>query len=157
MARTPSRKSPKRSPARKSPKAAPRRTKKAAQPLSHSPTKGLYGWITHTELASADPQATQAWCSKVLGWTIGPSMPTPEGPYTLFHYSDKGGGGIRSVGPDEQPHSTPTVHVADCQKAFDKALSEGAQPVSKPERVMKGVTIALVRAPGGVLIGLSGP
>lgn len=126
-------------------------------PPKHTPTQGLYGWITHTELASADPAATKAWCAKALGWTIGPTMPMPGGDYTLFQYSKQGGGGIRGLEPGEAPHTTPTVHVADCQKAFDTAVRAGAQPVSKPERVMEGVTIALVRAPGGVLIGLSGP
>ena len=49
------------------------------------------------------------------------------------------------------------VHVADAQESFDKALAEGAEEVLKPTRVMDGVTIAIVRAPGGVPIGLSGP
>jgi hypothetical protein len=51
----------------------------------------------------------------------------------------------------------PYVHVADARAAYDKALREGAESVAVPERVMEGVTIAIVRAPGGVKIGLSGP
>jgi len=82
------------------------------------PTQGLYGWVTHTELASSAPEATKAWCAKVLGWTFKPSFPIPGGgEYHLFAYSDKGGGGIR-------PNSPP---------------------------------ITIVRAPGGVPIGFSGP
>src|SRR5262245_10741502 len=69
----------------------------------HVPTKGLYGWITHTELASNDPSATKAWCATVLGWTFKPSFPTPAGEYHLFAYSDNGGGGIRSTNPPEVP------------------------------------------------------
>ena len=34
---------------------------------SHEFTDGLYGWITHTDLASTDPTATKAWCAEVLG------------------------------------------------------------------------------------------
>ena len=61
----------------------------------HVPTRGLYGWITHTELASADPAATKTWCAKVLGWTFKPSFPMPGGgEYHLFSYSDQGGGGL---------------------------------------------------------------
>ena len=119
--------------------------------------RGLYGWITHTDLGSRDPVATKAWCAKVLGWTFGPSFPTPAGEYHLFAYSDKGGGGIRALEANEVPGSVPFVHIADARGAFDAALREGAEPVHPPERVMEGVTIAQERAPGGVVIGFSGP
>jgi len=122
------------------------------------PTRGLYGWITHTELASSDPEATKAWCAQVLGWVFKPSFPMPGGgDYHLFAYSEKGGGGIRLNSPPEVPGSIPYVHVADARAAFEKALREGADAVFPPERVMEGVTIAIVRAPGGVAIGFSGP
>jgi uncharacterized protein len=124
----------------------------------HVPTQGLYGWITHTDLASSDPSATKAWCAKVLGWTFKPTFAMPDGgEYHLFAYSDTGGGGIRPTNPSESPGSMPYIHVADARAAFAKALFEGADEVSPPTRVMEGVTIAVVRAPGGVLIGLSGP
>jgi uncharacterized protein len=129
----------------------------AATAGSHVPTQGLYGWITHTDLASHDPAATKAWCAAVLGWTFMPSVSTPAGEYHLFAYSDKGGGGIRPVSPPEVPGSLPYVHVADARAAFEKALAEGAEAVLPPQRVMEGVTVAIVRAPGGVPIGFSGP
>jgi uncharacterized protein len=134
-------------------------TRKSARskPPKHVPTPGLYGWITHTELASADPLATKAWCAKVLGWTFRPSFPMPGGDYHLFTYSDQGGGGIREIKPFETPGSNFTVHVEDCQASFDKALREGAEAMMPPTRVMEGVTIAMVRAPGGVPVGFSGP
>src|SRR5439155_16164462 len=120
--------------------------------------RGLYGWITHTELASSDPAATKAWCAKVLGWTFKPSFPMPGGgEYHLFAYSDKGGGGIRKINPSEPPGSSFSVHVADARAAFEKALREGAVAMLPPERVMEGVTIAIVRAPGGVPVGFAGP
>ena len=135
-----------------------KRTKSAAtKPSGHVPTKGLYGWITHTELFSSDPPATRAWCATVLGWTFRPSFATPEGEYHLFAYAKQGGGGIRPVTPDGPPGTMAFVHVADAQESFDKALAEGAEEVLKPTRVMDGATIAIVRAPGGVPIGLSGP
>jgi len=127
------------------------------RPPCHTPTRGLYGWITHTELASADPAATKAWCAKVLGWTFKPSLPTPDGEYHLFAYSDQGGGGIRRAQPPETPGTTPVVHVADVQASFTKALREGAVEISRPVKVMEGVAVATVRAPGGIVIGFSGP
>jgi len=117
----------------------------------------LYGWITHTEIQSTDPLATKAWAAKVLGWTFRPSYPMPGGEYHLFAYSDQGGGGIRATEPGEVPGSNFTVHVADAREAFEKALSEGAEPLMPPNRIMEGVTIAAVRAPGGVRVGFSGP
>jgi uncharacterized protein len=124
---------------------------------SHEFTRGLYGWITHTELSSVDPAATREWCTEVLGWTFQTAFPTPSGDYHLFAYSEAGGGGIRQTAPDEVPGSTPTVHVEDTQAAYDAALGAGAASVSPPTRVMDGVCTAMVRAPGGVLIGFSGP
>jgi predicted enzyme related to lactoylglutathione lyase len=123
----------------------------------HEFTRGLYGSITHTDLASTDPTATRAWCETVLGWTFQDPLPTPQGNYHLFAYSDAGGGGIRGTASDETPGSTPTVHVENTQSAYDAALRAGAESVSPPTRVMEGVSVAMVRAPGGVLIGLSGP
>lgn len=126
-------------------------------PLRHEPTRALYGWITHTDLASTDPAATKTWCAKVLGWTFKPSFPVPGGEYHLFAYSDQGGGGIRPVNPPEVPGSLPYVHVADAHAAYEQALREGAEEMLAPQRVMEGVTVAIVRAPGGVPIGFSGP
>jgi len=142
----------------KKPRRPSKRSPRKPSPPSHAPTRGLYGWITHTELASSDPAATQSWCAKVLGWRFQPSFPIPGGgEYHLFAYSDKGGGGIRPNNPPEVPGSIPYVHVADTRAAFETALREGAEEMFPPERVMEGVTIAIVRAPGGVAIGFSGP
>ena len=124
---------------------------------SHEFTRGLYGWITHTDFASSDPTATRDWCAAVLGWTFQPAFPTPTGDMHLFAYSDAGGGGIRAIAPGETPGSTPTVHVSDTQSAYDEALVAGAEAVRPPTKIMDGVCVALVRAPGGVLIGFSGP
>src|SRR5688572_26349218 len=108
------------------------RTSAPSSPLKHALVTPTYGWITHTELASADPDATKAWCAKALGWRFMPSMPTPEGDYHLFVYSDTGGGGIRRHNPPEVPGSIPYVHVADAKAAFDKALREGAEEMFPP-------------------------
>lgn len=125
--------------------------------MRHEPTKGLYGWITHTEFTSTDPEATKNWCVSVLGWDFKPSFPTPEGDYHLFTYSEQAGGGIRFGHPSETSNSLPFVHVANTQTTFEIALRAGAEAVSPPTKVMEGVTTAIVRAPGGMLIGFSGP
>ncbi len=143
-------------------KAAPKKAapKKAAKrtPRRHVPAQGVEGWITHTDFSSRDPLAMKAWCERVFGWRFPEAFRMPDGTaYHLFSYSDRGGGGIALARPDEAPGAHPYVHVADAQAAFDAALRAGAEPVTAPVRVMEGVTIAIVRAPGGVVIGLSGP
>jgi predicted enzyme related to lactoylglutathione lyase len=124
---------------------------------SHTPTRGVYGWITHTEISSSDPAATRTWCSNVLGWSFKPGLVGPAGEYHLFTYSDTGGGGIHAGGPAEDLGSVPFIHVADVHTSFAKAVEQGAVAIRPPEKVIEGVCVAVVRAPGGVLIGLSGP
>lgn len=124
---------------------------------NHEFTPELDGWITHTDLVSNDPAATKRWCEAVFGWKFRPPFASPHGEYHLFAYSNIGGGGIGAGTPPEQPGSTPFVHVADAKAAYERALREGAQSIAPPEHVMEGVTNALVRAPGGVRFGLSGP
>jgi uncharacterized protein len=92
-----------------------------------------------------------------LGWKFQDPFPTPAGQYHLFSYSDSGGGGIRGVAEGEAPGSTPTVHVENADEAYEAALAAGAESVDPPTNVMEGVRIAMVRAPGGVLVGFSGP
>jgi predicted enzyme related to lactoylglutathione lyase len=128
-----------------------------AEERTHEYTHGLHGWITHTELSSDDPVRTRDWCADVFGWTFQPALPSPSGDYHLFAYSQQGGGGIRQTASGEAPGSTPTVHVEDTDRAYEAALAGGAESVAEPHDIMPGVRIALVRAPGGVLFGLSGP
>ena len=125
--------------------------------MRHEHTKALYGWITHTDLASANPAATKDWAGKVFGWTFRTTIPGPTGDIHLFSYSEKGGGAIRPNNPPEIPGSIPYIHVAETQASYDKAIAEGAEAMMSPTRVMEGVSVAIVRAPGGVPIGISGP
>src|SRR5260370_20146578 len=99
---------------------------------SHQFTRGLYGWITHTDFASNDPVATRDWCAEVLGWTFQPPPRTPTGDYHLFAYSEAGGGGIRRTAPAETPGSTPTAHVPHTHAGYPAALAAGAHSASPP-------------------------
>jgi predicted enzyme related to lactoylglutathione lyase len=145
---------PKKAPSARKPGRTQTSRPSKAKPL---PTPVGHGWITHTDLSSRDPLATKTWCAKVFGWTIKPVFPTPAGDYHLFAYGDQGGGGIRACNPGESPGSIPFVHVDDAKAAFKAALRAGAVAINRPERVGKGLTIAMVLAPGGVAIGLTGP
>jgi predicted enzyme related to lactoylglutathione lyase len=127
-------------------KAAPR---KAAAPGAR------HGVITHTELASADPMATRAWCEKALGWKFGPPVQTPTGPYHMWRFDGGMGGGIRANNPPEVPGSIPYCEVADIQTTYSRALEAGATVMLVPQELPGGMGwIAIVAAPGGVAIGL---
>ena len=115
------------------------------------------GWITHTDLASSDPAATKKWCVEVLGWTFKPPFNAYGADIHLFTYSSAGGGAVRPNNPPEIPGSIPYIHVADVAASYAKALAAGALEMLPPMPVMEGVIIAIVRAPGGVPIGFTGP
>jgi predicted enzyme related to lactoylglutathione lyase len=136
--------------------AAPVRRRSLKDARKHVPVPGLEGWITHTDFSSFDPAATRKWCAAVLGWKFLPSFTLPDGSeYHLFAYSAQCGGGIGRA--NARPASLPFVSVADTTAAFRQALDAGAAQIMAPNRLTDGVTIAIVRAPGGVTIGLSGP
>ena len=137
-------------------KASARRrpARKAASSRKAAPPKMRPGTITHTELASADPPATRAWCENVLGWRFGQSVPTPTGPYHMWRFDLGTGGGIRANNPPEVPGSIPYCEVADIQTTYSKALGAGATEMVPPMQLPSGMGwIAVVAAPGGVAIG----
>ena len=130
-------------------------SKRAASSKQPAPPKVRPGTITHTELASANPPATRAWCQKVLGWKFGQSVPTPTGPYHMWQFENGTGGGIRANNPPEVPGSIPYCEVANIKATYSKALAAGATEMFRPEQLPGGMGwIAIVAAPGGVAIGL---
>ena len=144
-----------RKPARK--KAARRPARRASAPPAAKPFDRR-GVVTHTELASADPPATQAWCERVLGWKFMPPMPTPAGPYRMWRFVNDTGGGIRANNPPEVPGSIPYCEVAEIQATYAAALAAGATEMLSPQELPGGMGwIAIVAAPGGVAIGFWGP
>jgi len=132
-------------------RSAPKRTRTAKAPAPPAIRPGV---ITHTELASADPLATKAWCAKVLGWKFGPPMPTPTGSYHMWRFSNDTGGGIRASNPPEAPGTVPYCEVRDIRATFRKALEAGATEMMAPQQLPEGMGwIAIVGAPGGVTLG----
>jgi predicted enzyme related to lactoylglutathione lyase len=133
------------------PKRKPSPSRAARTPAMPAPRLGV---ITHTELASADPSATRAWCERVLGWTFAMTVDTPAGPYHMWRCENDTGGGIRANHPPETPGSIPYCEVADIHTAFSRAIDAGATEMLAPEALPGGMGwIAIVAAPGGVAIG----
>ena len=116
------------------------------------------GMVTHSELVSANPDATVAWAKKALGWKFGAAMPTPGGPYHMWRHDSGTGGGIRATMPKEVSGSVPYVEVPRIRAAYDKAIGAGATMMMEPSEIPGGMGwIATVSAPGGVPVGLWAP
>lgn len=129
-------------------------TRKSSPPRRPAAPVDRTGAITHTELASADPSATRAWCERVLGWKFMESMPTPAGPYHMWRFPMGTGGGIRANNPPEVPGSIPYCEVASIQETYATALRAGATEMLSPQELPGGMGwIAIVAAPGGVPFG----
>ncbi len=128
--------------------------RRAAAKKPAGPPAIRHGVITHTELASADPLATKAWCESVLGWQFGEPFPTQGGPYHMWRFPNDTGGGIRSNNPPEVPGSIPYCEVHDIRETYEKALAGGATEMVPPMQLPSGMGwIAIVCAPGGVAFG----
>jgi predicted enzyme related to lactoylglutathione lyase len=110
--------------------------------------------ITHTELASSDPAATQEWCERVLGWSFMPPAPMPDGEYRMWRFALGTGGGIRRLNAPESAGSIPYCEVRDIRATFAAAIAAGATEMLSPSEIPGGVGwVAIVAAPGGPAIG----
>jgi predicted enzyme related to lactoylglutathione lyase len=136
-----------------------RRTRTTNRPTAPTERPVRDGFISHTEFASADPPATRVWCETVFGWKFGDPAPTPVGPYEMWAFDNKlGGGGIRKKNPSEPPGTVPYVEVRDIKDAYNRALKAGATEMAAPGEIPGGMGwIAIVQAPGGVAVGFWGP
>jgi len=134
-------------------KPARRKSSSPRKPAAAAPVSRI-GAITHTELASADPSATRAWCERVLRWSFMEPVPTPAGPYHMWRFPIGTGGGIRANNPPEVPGSIPYCEVASIQETYAAALRAGATEMLAPQELPGGMGwIAIVAAPGGVPFG----
>jgi lactoylglutathione lyase len=67
-------------------------------------------------------------------------------------------GGDYSRPVDGQPAGVEIAFLTDdVPSAFDKAVAQGASPITAPRRMPWGLEVAYVRAPEGTVIGFSEP
>ena len=63
--------------------------------------------------------------------------------------------------PEERPSTRPAFEVCfvtdNVQSTFDRAVAEGAEPVSRPQTKPWGQDVAYVRDPDGNLVELASP
>lgn len=130
--------------------------KAAKKPAAH---KVRTGFISHTELVSADPAATKAWAATTFGWKFGQPIKMPDGDaYDMWNVGDDQGGGIRRNQGPEVPGTIPYVEVADIKAGFAKAIKAGATEMLGPMPIAgSNGWMAIVVAPGGPAVGLWAP
>jgi uncharacterized protein len=116
-----------------------------------------HGMITWSELNTRDPQAAMRFYAATLGWSFI-ERPMPTGPYYLIQNGDRPVmAGIFTIsGPefDGMPeHWFTYIAVDDVDIRVEKALAAGASLV-RPVIDVPGVArIAIVREPGGAVVG----
>ena len=133
---------------------AKRSAAKRKAPAANRPPAIRNGIITHTEFASADPAASQAWFESVLGWKFMDPMPTPTGPYRMWRFPNETGGGIRGHNPPEVPGAIPYCEVNDIRATYERAIAGGATEMMPPMALPDGMGwVAIVCVPGGMALG----
>jgi len=97
-------------------------------------TPGIFSW---SELFSQDPEASQEFYTKVLGWTTE-SMEMPNGNYTMFMAGERPVAGL--VKPPAEKGDVPTswigyITVEDLDATVKKAVDLGAKVCMPPTDV----------------------
>lgn len=125
---------------------------KVAKPAKKSVARSP---VAHTEFSSTNPDATRTWLQAVLGWKHLMTMPSPNGPYHMLQGAEDASYGIRNNNPPETPGTIAYMEIPDIQKAYKTALAAGAVEMMAPNEIPGGMGwMALVRAPGGPMVGL---
>lgn len=129
---------------------------KTSRPRKTQDAQPRPGFIAHTEFVSADPDATKRWLQDGIGLDFMPSMDMgAAGPYHMWNAGERTGGGIRGPAAGETPGAIPYIEVKSITAGFTKALKAGATEVMAPQQIGGGHGwMAIVKAPGGPLVGL---
>jgi len=116
-------------------------------------THGHFHW---NELMSHDVEKAKKFYADTIGWTFD-AMPMPDGTYWIAKMGDKAIGGIF---PMKDPALTNMpeqwmayIAVDDVDGRLKKAKTAGAQIMREPFEVPNVGRIAIVREPGGAMIG----
>lgn len=114
---------------------------------------GNFHW---NELNTRDVETAKRFYEKTIGWTFN-GMPMPQGTYWIAMAGDKPVGGMfdtASVGMPEMPeHWLSYVAVDDVDSRCKKAKQAGATIVREPFDVPEVGRIAILKQPGGGMIG----
>ena len=116
-------------------------------------THGHFHW---NELMSHDAEKAKKFYADTIGWTFD-AMPMPDGTYWIAKMGDKPIGGIFPM-KDPALANMPEqwmayIAVDDIDARLKKAKTAGAQIMREPFEVPNVGRIAILREPGGAMIG----
>ncbi|MEM7423103.1 MAG: VOC family protein [Pseudomonadota bacterium] len=120
-----------------------------------------HGEIHWSELVSDDVEGSKAFFSKMAGWEIN-DMPMPDGNYSVCMVDGVPTAGIMSAAQIQADHPVPPhwmtyIAVDDVDAAASGTAASGGEVV-RPAFDVPGVgRIAIVKDPGGALVGIMTP
>lgn len=119
-----------------------------------------HGNFIWNELMTRDADTAKAFYSSSIGWTFD-AMPMPSGTYWIAKMGDKAAAGIFPMsGPDFEgvpERWMPYLAVDDVGARLKKATAVGASVMREPFEVPTVGRIAILREPGGAVIGWMTP
>jgi len=134
-----------------------RRTRQGVVRALAAPRPGVIG---HTEFASRDPEATQAFLAECFGWRFRPiARPEePDGTANRFTAPWRTGGTVRGIEDGERPKCVPFVETDDLEAMQDRVERAGGRILVPRLDLSDGQgAYILCEAPGGVTIGVWAP
>ncbi len=118
---------------------------------------GKFYW---NELMTRDAEQAKSFYADTLGWTYNP-MPMPNGTYWVIMVGEDAAGGIMTMdGPDFEgvpEHWFAYLAVDDIDGRVSKIQSNGGSVVRGPFDVEGVGRIAIVKQPGGGMVGWMTP
>jgi uncharacterized protein len=119
-----------------------------------------HGEFYWNELMTHEVEAAKHFYEKAIGWRFEP-MAIPNGTYWVAYRGDDPMGGVFEMkGPDFQgvpEHWMPYVAVDDVDARLKQAKAAGAETRRGPFDVPGVGRIAILRAPGGAMVGFMTP
>ncbi len=132
-------------------------------PMEEEPTSRAFdmetpGHAAWQELMSSDPGAGLGFYQRLLGWTLGQTMPMGEmGNYHLVQQSGSDIGGVMGLGDAPVSAWLPYFGVPSVQAAAAQIAGSGGSVHHGPAEVPGGMFVAISQDPQGAWFGVFGP
>jgi predicted enzyme related to lactoylglutathione lyase len=116
-----------------------------------------HGKFVWNELNTQDLASAKRFLSATLGWTFEP-MPIPDGTYWIIKMADQRIGGLFDMSKDSHFKGIPEhwlsyIAVDDIDARYNKAIAAGAKEGRAPFDIPNVGRIAILKQPGGAMIG----
>jgi uncharacterized protein len=125
-----------------------------------SSTMGSHGSFCWNELMTHDVERAKRFYADAIGWSFDP-MPMDQGTYWIAKAGDKMAGGMvemKGSCGDSMPESWMAyLAVDDVDARVKKAVAAGAALIREPFDIPGVGRIAILREPGGAMVGWMTP